>query len=264
MGIKSFATAALAATVAAAPAIPPVDAGTSSINIVGGEAASAGDFPFIVSLQVSGSHFCGGSLLNANTVVTAGHCGVAYAASRVSVRAGSLNRNSGGTVVKVSSIKTYSGFNQNTLDGDVSIIKLATAIPTSSTISYATLAAAGSDPAAGSTLTVAGWGTTSEGGSSLPTALRKVSVPVIARNTCASQYNALDPSYVISTNMFCAGLTQGGKDSCQGDSGGPIVDSSKTLVGLVSWGQGCAEPNAPGVYTRVGASPVRTFITSNS
>ncbi|KAK3203300.1 hypothetical protein GRF29_112g843675 [Pseudopithomyces chartarum] len=264
MGIKSFATAALAATVAAAPAIPPVDAGTSSVNIVGGEAASAGDFPFIVSLQVSGSHFCGGSLLNANTVVTAGHCGVAYSASQVSVRAGSLNRNSGGTVVKVSSIKTYSGFNQNTLDGDVSIIKLATSIPTSSTIGYATLAAAGSDPASGSTLTVAGWGTTSSGGSSLPTALRKVSVPVVARTTCASQYKSIDPSYQITTNMFCAGLTQGGKDSCQGDSGGPIVDSSKTLVGLVSWGDGCAEPNAPGVYTRVGASPVRTFITSNS
>lgn len=90
MGIKSFATAALAATAAAAPAIPPTEAGTSSINIVGGEAAAAGDFPFIVSLQVSGSHFCGGSLLNANTVVTAGHCGVAYSASQVSVRAGSL------------------------------------------------------------------------------------------------------------------------------------------------------------------------------
>lgn len=90
MGIKSFATAALAATVAAAPAIPPTEAGTSSVNIVGGEAASAGEFPFIVSLQVSGSHFCGGSLVNANTVVTAGHCGVAYSASQVSVRAGSL------------------------------------------------------------------------------------------------------------------------------------------------------------------------------
>ncbi|KAK7191318.1 trypsin A chain (extracellular trypsin protease) [Paraphaeosphaeria sporulosa] len=265
MAIKSFLTAALVAPAAVfGAAIPPTEAGTSSINIVGGEAASAGDFPFIVSLQVSGSHFCGGSLLNANTVVTAGHCGVAYAASRVTVRAGSLNRNSGSTVVSVSSIKTYSGFNSNTLDGDVSILKLATSIPTSSTISYATLAASGSDPASGTTLTVAGWGTTTEGGSSLPTALRKVSVPVVARDTCASQYKAINQSYTITTNMFCAGLAAGGKDSCQGDSGGPIVDSSKTLVGLVSWGEGCAEPNAPGVYTRVGSSVIRSFITSNS
>ena len=64
--------------------------------------------------------------------------------------------------------------------------------------------------------------------------------------------------------MVCAGVEAGGKDSCQGDSGGPIVDSSTTLVGLVSWGEGCAEAGAPGVYTRVGSSAIRTFITSNS
>jgi trypsin len=91
MAFKSFMTAALVApAVVFGAAIPPTEAGTSSINIVGGVAAAAGEFPFIVSLQVSGSHFCGGSLLNANTVVTAGHCGVAYSASSVSVRAGSL------------------------------------------------------------------------------------------------------------------------------------------------------------------------------
>lgn len=91
MGIKSLMTAAIVAPAAVlGAAIPPTEAGTASVQIVGGEAASAGDFPFIVSLQVGGSHFCGGSLLNANTVVTAGHCGVAYSASQVSVRAGSL------------------------------------------------------------------------------------------------------------------------------------------------------------------------------
>jgi hypothetical protein len=60
--------------------------------IVGGTTASQGDFPFIVSIQKSGSHFCGGSLLNANTVLTAAHCAVGQTASTIKIRAGSLVR----------------------------------------------------------------------------------------------------------------------------------------------------------------------------
>jgi len=92
-------------------------------------------------------------------------------------------------------------------------------------------------------------GLTSESGSTLPSALRKVSVPVVARSTCQSEYGAS----AVTTNMFCAGLPQGGKDSCSGDSGGPIVDASTgVLLGLVSWGQGCAEAGFAGVYSRLG------------
>jgi len=103
-------------------------------------------------------------------------------------------------------------------------------------------------------------GTLSSGGSSLPTNLLQVDVPIVSRATCNSNYG----SGAITTNMICAGLTQGGKDSCQGDSGGPIVDkSSRALIGLVSWGEGCAAAGKPGVYTRVGASPILSFITAN-
>lgn len=144
---------ALAGSAFAAPAPVPQD----SLQIVGGVAASAGDFPFIVSLQRSGSHFCGGTLLNANTVLTAAHCSTGVSASSVSVRAGSLNRSSGGTVVRVSSIAIHPSYAASRYNNDVAIWKLSTSIPTSSTISYATLAAAGSDPVAGSTASVAGW-----------------------------------------------------------------------------------------------------------
>ncbi|KAF2756540.1 trypsin-domain-containing protein [Pseudovirgaria hyperparasitica] len=227
--------------------------------IVGGEAAVAGDFPFIVSLQQSGSHFCGGSLLNANTVLTAAHCSQ-ISASSVTVRAGSLSRTSGGTLVKVSSIKVHPSYNADTTDYDVAIWKLATSIPESSTVGYATLPASGQDPAAGVVHTTAGWGTTTEGGSTLPTALRKVDVPIISRANCNTDYG----SGSITSQMFCAGLDAGGKDSCQGDSGGPIVEkSTKLLVGTVSWGQGCARAAYPGVYARTGAASLASFIAAN-
>jgi trypsin len=84
-------------------------------------------------------------------------------------------------------------------------------------------------------------------------------VPVISRATCRSNYSV--EKYEITDRMFCAGLAQGGKDSCQGDSGGPIVSSSKQLLGIVSFGAGCARAGKPGVYSNIGA--LSSFITSN-
>ncbi|KAM0545343.1 hypothetical protein ACHAPJ_011415 [Fusarium lateritium] len=260
MELKLAFLAALAVPmVSALPQPIPQD----EVNIVGGESATVSEFPFIVSITRSGSPWCGGTLLNANTVLTAAHCSVDVSASSVQVRAGSTSRSSGGVVSRVSSITIHPSFSGlSTLNNDVAIWKLSTPIASSSTISYASLAASGSDPAAGASVTVAGWGDTVEGGNNAPVNLRKVTVPVVARATCRSQYTALYGSNAITTNMFCAGLTQGGKDACQGDSGGPIVDSSRTVVGVVSWGEGCAQAGYPGVYARVGS--VRSFIDSNA
>jgi trypsin len=86
--VNAFLALAIPAVALAAPQFA-----TESAGIVGGVAAVAGDFPFIVSLQKSGSHFCGGSLLNANTVLTAAHCTVGQTASSLTVRAGSLVSN---------------------------------------------------------------------------------------------------------------------------------------------------------------------------
>ncbi|KAM0354987.1 hypothetical protein ACHAPU_000831 [Fusarium lateritium] len=247
--------ASLVALVAPLVAAAPQDIGIP--NIVGGTAANLGDFPFIVAISRNGNPHCGGTLINANTVLTAGHCVSGYSASSLSVRAGSLSRTSGGVTSSVSSARANPAFSGSTLDSDVAILKLTTSIATSSTISYGRLAASGSDPAAGTQLTVAGWGTTSAGSSTSPVQLRKVTIPVVSRATCRSQYGTSS----ITNNMFCAGITAGGKDSCQGDSGGPIADASGTVVGVVSWGEGCAQPNYSGVYARIGS--LRTWIDSN-
>ncbi|KAL6796371.1 trypsin-like protease [Trichoderma sp. SZMC 28013] len=251
---------AIASVLAALPALTMGAAITPrGSDIVGGTTAALGEFPYIVSLSTGGSHFCGGVLIDSRTVVTAGHCTIDQRASSVKVRAGTLTWASGGTQVGVSSLTLHPSYtvdSQGVPDNDVGVWHLATAIPTSSTIGYATLPAQGSDPASGTTLTVAGWGTTSENSNSLPSTLRKVSVPVVARATCDSDYDG-----EISNNMFCAAVAAGGKDSCSGDSGGPIIDPSGTLVGVVSWGQGCAEKGFPGVYTRLGNYV--SFINSN-
>ncbi|KAJ4138522.1 hypothetical protein NW768_002359 [Fusarium equiseti] len=258
--VKIAALVALAAPlVAAAPAPVPQDAGDVSIpNIVGGTSASAGEFPFIVSITNNGGPWCGGTLINANTVLTASHCVQGRSASSFAIRAGSNSRTSGGVTSRVSSIRMHPSFSGSTLNNDVALLKLSTSIPTSGSISYGRLAASGSDPATGAQLTVAGWGATSQGSSTSPVNLLKVTVPVVSRASCRSSYGTSS----ITDNMFCAGYTQGGRDACQGDSGGPIVDSSKTVVGVVSWGEGCAQPNFPGVYARVGS--LRSWIDSNA
>ncbi|CAI6091964.1 hypothetical protein V2G26_013464 [Clonostachys chloroleuca] len=252
-----LALAAALALPALTTALPTTRDGGMSAFIVGGEKAQAGDFPFIVSLSQSGSHFCGGVLLNANTVLTAAHCSVDQEASSVKVRAGSLTWASGGTQVGVSSITVNPAYDESTISNDVAVWQLAQSIEEGSGISYATLPQDGSDPAANSTVTVAGWGLLQENGQDLPADLMKVSVPVVSRQKCRSQYG----QNAITDTMFCAGLEEGGKDSCSGDSGGPIIDESGTLVGLVSWGQGCAQAGFSGVYARLGA--LLDFINEN-
>ncbi|CAI6101063.1 unnamed protein product [Clonostachys chloroleuca] len=227
-------------------AIPREEA---SILIVGGSPASAGQFPYIVTVTTD-STICGGVLIGANTVLTASHCtfnqdGSQTSPSVYTIRAGSLQWQSGGTTSKVSSITRRSDYNPATTDNDVAILHLSSAIAESSNIGYATLAAAGSDPSG--SITVAGWGLTSENGS-LSANLRYVSVPVIDRAECAADYSGIN---AITDNMFCAGLQQGGKDACSGDSGGPVLTEDGTLAGVVSWGVGCARAGYPGVYTRL-------------
>ncbi|THV55801.1 hypothetical protein BGAL_0003g00430 [Botrytis galanthina] len=227
-------------------------------DIVGGTTAALGEFPYIVSLSYSGSHFCGGVLLNAYTVLTAAHCSVSYSASSVKVRAGTLTWASGGTQVGVSKVVVHPSYSSSTTNNDIALWHLSTALPASSTIGYAKLPVQGSDPVVGSTTTVAGWGLLTENGSTLPSTLRKVSVPVISRASCQAEYG----TSAVTTNMWCAGYAAGGKDSCSGDSGGPIIDAATgVLDGTVSWGQGCAEAGYAGVYARVGNYV--TYINSN-
>ena len=240
---------------AAAPLDPVVRAGDEPHIVGGTTVSSASTYPFIANLQESGSFICGGTILSTTKILTAAHCAVDGSASQFRFRVGSLKYASGGTLASVSKVAVHPKYNANTVDYDVAVMTLSSPLTFSSTIAAATLVASGAEPATGESTTVIGWGTTSEGGSVSAT-LRQVSVPVVSFATCKSDY-AGDGS--ITARMFCAAAT--GKDSCNGDSGGPIIDTaSKTLLGGVSWGEGCAEAGFPGVYSDYANSELNSWI----
>ena len=99
-----------------------------------------------------------------------------------------------------------------------------------------------------------------------PKYLSYVQVPIVTPAECKRSYGLdEDGNDIITRNMICAGYPGiGGKDACQGDSGGPLVCDEggfAVVVGVVSWGKGCASPNYPGVYARI--SPVLNWILSH-
>ncbi|KAG8410824.1 hypothetical protein J3459_016945 [Metarhizium acridum] len=220
--------------------------------IVNGEAANMNETPGIVSIQTSnGTHWCGGTLLNPDTLLTAAHCPPTLAVIRV--RAGSLNRLSGGTLVSVASVQPHPDYNPRNSDNDIAVWKLAVPFAANSTIRYAKLPEQHDDPAAYKpTVTVAGWGKLDSADTGYPELLRRVSVPVVDRDVCASVYSD-NSRYPRQDDVFCAGPDEGGKDACQGDSGGPAFEAGTgVLVGVTIGGLGCARAGYYGVYTRVG------------
>ncbi|MEK2472933.1 MULTISPECIES: S1 family peptidase [Streptomyces] len=240
----AIALAAFSLQPAAAQAAPaPTPGGSVHTHVVGGTRADQGEFPFMVRLSMG----CGGALYTKDIVLTAAHC-VDGSGNDTSITAtGGVVDLEDSAAVKVNSTQVLQAPGYNGKGKDWALIKLA------KPIDQPTLKIAENDTYNKGDFTIAGWGADKEGGDQ-QRYLLKATVPFIDDATCQQAYgDSLTPG-----DEICAGkLDTGGVDTCQGDSGGPMFrkdDAGQWLqVGIVSWGEGCARPGKPGVYTEVSA-----------
>ncbi|XP_048357773.1 trypsin-like [Sphaerodactylus townsendi] len=210
-------------------------------RIIGGYPCNPHSQPWQV--YVTGQYVCGGTLIAPNWVLTAAHC---YS-GRMNARLGEHNLRNWEGVEQFRNVITaipHPQYNRRTFDNDIMLLKLNRPIPMNQYMRPLRLPSRCSD--AGTRCLVSGWGTVSSPQASFPNVLQCANVQIMNQPRCEASYPRL-----LTNNMLCAGVPQGGVDSCQGDSGGPLVCNGQ-LEGIVSWGmETCAQSNHPGVYTRV-------------
>ncbi len=207
------------------------------------------------------SQFCGGTVIAAQWVITAAHClisptGSVTQAQDIAVLMGSSDLdNPVNQPVGVTRVITHERYDGRTNANDIALLQLEYAAVVPSTpldTQNTTINDLG---------LIAGWGALAEANSAgeqfFPRQLQGAYVRMIPGAECEQIFQAYAGQ--IDDSNLCAGLPEGGVDSCQGDSGGPMYrfDSSNpaalTLAGVVSWGHGCADASAPGIYMRVAA-----------
>uniref|UniRef100_A0A1Q3FQJ5 trypsin n=1 Tax=Culex tarsalis TaxID=7177 RepID=A0A1Q3FQJ5_CULTA len=215
-------------------------------RIVGGQDTTIENHPYQVSLRRRGNHNCGGAILNENTILTAAHC-VYYTdspPSDYSIRAGSTLRNQGGQLITASEVFIHPWYDDWTLDWDIAILKLEQNLVLGPSVQKIDLPETTFKIQHGTLASIAGWGTLYYQGPST-NHLQQVSVPIVDNVICSKAYQNFGS--ILSFHL-CAG--DAGLDACQGDSGGPLVYGGQ-VIGIVSWGYGCAFKGYPTVYTRV-------------
>jgi secreted trypsin-like serine protease len=281
--MRPFRLALLALLATAVLAGPASAAGPTSRIVGASGTASAGEYPaqgFLLVETSLGFGGCGGTLVSARRFLTAAHCVVdgssAVAPSALTVFLGeltisfpALNEIEPDEVYGISALEVHEDYGGEGGPNDVAMLTLdrpaqggvdsdhapspIRIVRPSETSSW--------EP--GDVTTIVGWGTTCSEFCNSSDDLLEATVPLVSDENCINAYAVANIPIDVDT-MVCAG--DGIHDTCQGDSGGPLMVPDPTapsefmIVGVVSFGIGCAEPNFPGVYTRIGAPPLNGWV----
>jgi V8-like Glu-specific endopeptidase len=223
-------------------------------RIVGGVETTIEQYPWQALITANGGPYCGGSLIHPRLILSAAHCfhnGSGWLQANFAAHTGRTMTASGGEPHQIIDVYVPNDYQANPLRNDWAIVVLGASVSSLRT----PIKIAGPKEASlwrtGRSAVVTGYGHTSQGGQGADR-LRAVDLPVLADSVCGAE-SAYGFTFYPAV-MLCAGVLAGGKDSCQGDSGGPLavrMDGGYRLAGVVSWGDGCAKPGKPGLYTRV-------------
>ena len=232
-------------------------------KIVSGTPAAHGRYPFLATVIPAG-YLCGGTLYNERTVITAAHCLTHITppyAGQIKVVLGGVDlfdpSESGEQTIDVKYAVLHKEYGKHQQSYDIAVLQLETPVKYTKWVQPICLPS--KKEVDGETTIPMGWGLTSESGQ-FSQNLLEAKVPVINNQDCLKM-----SGYPLDDTQLCAGFQQGEIDACQGDSGGPLVKRRNglfELIGVVSYGAGCARPDHPGVYAD--AYYFKKWITDNA